>query len=178
MSGPGWITSLSLQFLSLTEYALSARANTHSARGCCHAPINLATTGVPIERRSGVPFECRLTGLQGAYLDADGQMTNVGGKTGTGDNRFDTFARGGGLISTRPVDRTATFAFFLSDRFYGTITAYVAGRQAGQYSFTSALAVQVLKVLEPALRPLVGLPEAQEPRPLGLKIDAENRSAP
>src|SRR6185503_12412778 len=62
MSGPGWITSLSLQFLSLTEYALSARANTHSARGCCHAPINLATTGVPIERRSGVPFECRLTG--------------------------------------------------------------------------------------------------------------------
>ena len=114
-------------------------------------------------------------GLQGAYLDADGQMTNVGGKTGTGDNRFDTFARGGGLISARPVDRTATFAFFLSDRFYGTITAYVAGRQAGQYSFTSALAVQVLKVLEPALRPLIGLPEAQEPRPLGLRIEAEDR---
>src|SRR5689334_10272407 len=41
--------------------ALSARANAHSARGCCHGPVNLATTGVPIERRSGVPFECRLT---------------------------------------------------------------------------------------------------------------------
>src|SRR5215218_9688561 len=41
--------------------ALSARANARPARDCCHGPINLATTGVPIERRSGVPFECRLT---------------------------------------------------------------------------------------------------------------------
>ncbi|MFL5284518.1 MAG: transglycosylase domain-containing protein [Rhodopila sp.] len=73
---------------------------------------------------AGVVKRGTAKGLQGAYLDADGQMTNVGGKTGTGDNRFDTFARGGGLISARPVDRTATFAFFLSDRFYGTITAY------------------------------------------------------
>jgi hypothetical protein len=95
-------------------------------------------------------------GLQGAYLDADGQPMKLGGKTGTGDNRIDTFARGGGVISSRPVDRTATFVFFLGDRFYGTVTAYVAGSKAGQYNFTSALAVQVLKVLEPALRPLIG----------------------
>src|SRR4051812_3095342 len=47
--------------LSLTDMALSAQANAHSARDCCHGPINLATTGVPIERRSEVPFECRLT---------------------------------------------------------------------------------------------------------------------
>src|SRR4051794_34492861 len=49
--------------------ALSARANAHSARGCCHGPINLATTGVPIERQSGVPFECRLTGFIGEPIN-------------------------------------------------------------------------------------------------------------
>ncbi|HYZ23834.1 MAG TPA: transglycosylase domain-containing protein [Rhodopila sp.] len=117
-------------------------------------------------------------GLQGAYLDAEGRDMEVGGKTGTGDNRFDTFARGGGLISARPVDRTATFVFFVGDRFYGTITAYIAGREAGQYSFTSALAVQVLRVLEPALRPLFRLPETQEARSTGLRVGAADRGTP
>lgn len=97
-------------------------------------------------------------GLRGAYTDTP----EVGGKTGTGDNRIDVFARGGGLISSRPVDRTATFVFFLGDRFYGTVTAYVAGPQAGQYSFTSALAVQVLKLLDPALSPLLRQPPRQD----------------
>ena len=79
----------------------------------------------------------------------------VGGKTGTGDNRYQTSARGGGPISSRAVDRTATFVFFLGDRFFGTVTAYVAGPEADRYHFTSALAVRVLKALEPALRPLI-----------------------
>jgi len=116
-------------------------------------------------------------GLQGAYLNTDGQALNVGGKTGTGDNRFDTFASGGGLISSRPVDRTATFAFFLGDRFYGTVTAYIAGREAGQYSFTSALAVQVLRVLEPALRPLIEPSPEAEVRPLGASVSVGDRGA-
>ncbi len=103
-------------------------------------------------------------GLQGGYLDADGGSMTLGGKTGTGDNRISTFARGGGLIASRPIDRTATFVFFLGERFYGTVTAYVAGPQAGQYSFTSALAVQLLKVLEPALRPLITPAPGQELR--------------
>lgn len=103
-------------------------------------------------------------GLHGAYLDADGQMMKLGGKTGTGDNRIDTFARGGALVSSRPVDRTATFVFFLGDRYYGTVTAYVAGPEAGNYSFTSALAVQVLKVLDPALRLLIAPSPGQELR--------------
>jgi membrane peptidoglycan carboxypeptidase len=112
----------------------------------------------------GVVMNGTAKGLQGAYHDADGQPMKLGGKTGTGDNRIDTFARGGGVISSRPVDRTATFVFFLGDRFYGTITAYLAGSEAGQYNFTSALAVQVLKVLEPALRPLIGPSQGQEIR--------------
>src|SRR6266567_2917139 len=61
--------------------------------------------------------------LNGAYLAANGTPLAVGGKTGTGDNRFDRFAKGGGIISSRVVDRTATFVFFLGDRFYGTVTA-------------------------------------------------------
>lgn len=101
-------------------------------------------------------------GLRGAYIDPDGQAIKLGGKTGTGDNRTDTFARSGSLISSRPVDRTATFVFFLGDRFYGTVTAYVAGQEASQYSFTSALAVQVLKLLEPALKPLIFPSPGQE----------------
>jgi membrane peptidoglycan carboxypeptidase len=80
----------------------------------------------------------------------------VGGKTGTGDNRYDTFGAGGRLIGQRVVDRTATFVFFLGDRFFGSITAYVPGAQAIRYDFTSALAVQLLKAIEPDLQPLFG----------------------
>jgi len=93
--------------------------------------------------------------LRGAYAASDGTPLPVGGKTGTGDNRFDSFARGGRLIDSRVVDRTATFAFFLGDRFFGTITAYVPGAQAAEYHFTSALAVQLLKALAPQLQPMV-----------------------
>jgi hypothetical protein len=93
--------------------------------------------------------------VRGAFRDADGSPMPVGGKTGTGDNRFDTFGAGGRLIGQRVVDRTATFVFFLGDRFFGTITAYVPGAVAIRYDFTSALAVQLLKAIEPQLRPLI-----------------------
>ncbi len=85
----------------------------------------------------------------------NGGVVLVGGKTGTGDNRYDTFGACGRLIGQRVVDRTATFVFFLGDRFFGTITAYVPGAVAIRYDFTSALAVQLLKALEPRLRPAV-----------------------
>jgi len=51
------------------------------------------------------------------------------------------------------VNRTATFAFFLGDRHYGVITAYVPGAAADNYSFTSALPVQILKNMAPQLSP-------------------------
>ncbi|HEY6579007.1 MAG TPA: hypothetical protein VIY09_06770, partial [Rhizomicrobium sp.] len=76
------------------------------------------------------------------------------GKTGTGDNRFDTFGPGRSLIESRVIDRTATFVFYLGDRFFGTITAYVPGQQAARFHFTSALAVQLLKALSPEIQPL------------------------
>ena len=96
--------------------------------------------------------------LSGVYRAGDGSLLPVGGKTGTGDNRFYQWGRGHAVISQRVVDRTATFAFFLGDRYFGTITAYVPGAIAARYEFTSALAVQMLKALQPQLEPLLRQP--------------------
>ena len=52
------------------------------------------------------------------------------------------------------MSRAATFVFFLGDRFFGVVTAYVNGPEAARYHFTSALPVQVLKGLAPILIPL------------------------
>jgi membrane peptidoglycan carboxypeptidase len=111
----------------------------------------------------GVVAEGTATRLRGTYHAADGSPLPVGGKTGTGDNRFDRFGAGGSLVSQRVVDRTATFVFFLGDRFFGTITAYVPGALAGNYHFTSAIAVQLLKAIEPQLEPLLRSPRSAAP---------------
>ncbi|HEY7676722.1 MAG TPA: transglycosylase domain-containing protein [Candidatus Methylomirabilis sp.] len=87
----------------------------------------------------------------GAFVDAHGAAIPVGGKTGSGDNRFKTFARGGGVISARPVNRTAAFAFYLGDRHFGVLTASVSGKTAGNFVFTSSLPVALLRLLAPAL---------------------------
>lgn len=93
--------------------------------------------------------------FQNSYMTPQGQLLTVGGKTGTGDNRFDVFAGANRLIESRVVDRTSTFVFFLGDRHFGTITAYVPGKKAAQFQFTSALAVQILERLTPAIEPLL-----------------------
>ena len=62
------------------------------------------------------------------------------------------------------VDRTATFVFFLGDRFFGTITAYVPGAIAANYHFTSAIAVQLLKAIQPQLEPLLRSPPTEVAR--------------
>ena len=92
---------------------------------------------------------------RGALAGAEGEPVAIGGKTGTGDNKFKTFGKGGVLIGERVVNRTATLAFFLGERFYGSITAYVEGEEAAAYGFTSSLPAQLLKILAPALEPLL-----------------------
>ena len=79
----------------------------------------------------------------------------VGGKTGTGDNRFGVYGAGGKLLESRAVNRTATFAFFLGERHFGVVTAYVPGPLSDKYNFTSALPVQILKIMAADLRPYV-----------------------
>ncbi|WP_144152292.1 transglycosylase domain-containing protein [Paraburkholderia sp. BCC1885] len=85
----------------------------------------------------------------------DGKTLPVYGKTGTGDQRFEVWAKGGRLIESRKVNRSATFVFMMGDRFYGTLTAYVHEPYAARYDFTSAMSVQLLKSLAPVLQPLV-----------------------
>ncbi len=96
--------------------------------------------------------------LNGALKGSDGKPLAVGGKTGTGDNRLNSYNPRGGLIGSRAINRTATFVFFMGPRHFGTLTAYVPGEQADSYSFTSALPVQIVKQLAPVLGPVVSPP--------------------
>ncbi len=95
--------------------------------------------------------------VSGAFNLPDGASVPIGGKTGTGDNRFKTFAKGGALASERVVSRSGSFVFYIGDRYFGTSVAYVAGPKAADYKFTSALPVQILKVLAPTLKERIDL---------------------
>jgi membrane peptidoglycan carboxypeptidase len=92
--------------------------------------------------------------LQHVFVAPDGQSLPMGGKTGTGDNRSETFARGGGVVFSHAVNRTASFVFYLGGRWFAVITASVVGPEAAHYSFTSSLPLAVLKLLAPTLTAL------------------------
>ncbi|MBN3790833.1 transglycosylase domain-containing protein [Burkholderia sp. Ac-20353] len=94
----------------------------------------------------------------------DGKTLEVYGKTGTGDQRFNVYARGARLIESRKVNRSGTFVFVLGDRFFGVLTATAHEPYAARYDFTSAMAVQLLKSMAPALAPLIERPAAVGPQ--------------
>ena len=93
--------------------------------------------------------------LNRALVLRDGTVVEIGGKTGTGDHRFDVFGRGGQLISSRVIDRSATFVFLIGERYFGTVMVYVHEPDAVKYRFTSALPAQLLKSLAPLLQQLL-----------------------
>ncbi|WP_373696532.1 transglycosylase domain-containing protein [Variovorax sp. EBFNA2] len=93
--------------------------------------------------------------LKGALTDENGRALEIGGKTGTGDHRYEQTDRGGRVISQRKIDRSATFVFMIGDRYFGTIMAYVHEPYAARYRFTSALPTQLLKSLGPQLLPVL-----------------------
>lgn len=92
---------------------------------------------------------------RGAVRHADGTPVVIGGKTGTGNNRHRVFGAGGRLLEDRALNRTSTLAFFVGDRFYGSITAFVDGPSADDYGFTSSLTSQILRMVGPLLAELV-----------------------
>ena len=92
--------------------------------------------------------------LARAIIREDGVQIPIGGKTGTGDHRYVTFSSAGVIKESRAMNRSATLVFFIGDRFFGTLTAFVPGADAADYQFTSSLSAQVLKHLLPALKPL------------------------
>ncbi|MBA1188491.1 penicillin-binding protein [Pseudomonas entomophila] len=100
--------------------------------------------------------------VAGSFKLKDGSALVMGGKTGTGDNRIESFGAGGRLIGSRSLNRTATFVFFLGDHHFGTLTAFVPGRAAETFTFTSALPVQVLKGMAPILMPYLEPGEATQ----------------
>jgi membrane peptidoglycan carboxypeptidase len=111
----------------------------------------------------------------GGIVLSDGKAVPVGGKTGTGDNRLESFSARGSVIGSKVTSRTATFVFTIGDRFYGTILAFVPGSQAASYRFTSALAVQIFKDITPQLKPLI---ERAEQQPSSRLLASNQPSAP
>ena len=114
--------------------------------------------------------------LARAIVEEDGAEVLIGGKTGTGDHRHITFSSPGVIKESRAVNRSATFVFFLGDRFFGTMTAFVPGADAANYTFTSALSTQVMKHLLPTLKPLI---DTAEPLPeQGWLVRASRKNVP
>jgi membrane peptidoglycan carboxypeptidase len=112
--------------------------------------------------------------IKGALARPDGVPVEVGGKTGTGDHRFEVYASDGRLVSSRVVARSATFVFLIGDRYFGTLMAYVPEPDAARYKFTSALPAQLLKSMAPALTPLV---EERVCAPHGMSVAASAPAA-
>jgi membrane peptidoglycan carboxypeptidase len=111
--------------------------------------------------------------LAGTFKDAAGRPLPTGGKTGTGDELADRYGPGTTAGKEKEVSRSAAFAFFIGDRFFGVVTAHVPGPNAKHYRFTSALPVQVLKALEPALAQMISDPPAPAAGPVKVVAEAK-----
>jgi membrane peptidoglycan carboxypeptidase len=117
--------------------------------GACERVMDPAVARVLREELLGVVEKGTAIRAKGSVVLPDGRVVPVGGKTGTGDNRFVT------RTVSKSINRTAAFVFTIGDRFFGTILAYAPGDGAADHSFTSSLPVQVFKNLVPALQPLI-----------------------
>ena len=141
----------SLEFGAGTPYETHLKAQ--PAEGERLLPAEVADTAR--DALAGVVEGGTAGRLKGAFVRDDGTPVQVGGKTGTGDHRFDVFGKGGRLVSSRVVSRTGTLVFYIGERYFGTMMAYVREPYAAHYKFTSAMPAQLLKAMAPALLPLL-----------------------
>ena len=155
-----------LRFASSTPFETELRLDSPAAPETILAP---EITAVVKEALLDVVENGTAVRVKGAFRRQDGTLIPVGGKTGTGDNRYEVFGTGGKLLSSKAVSRTATLVFYIGDRFFGTMTAFVPEGKAENFSFTSGLSAQLLKTLAPTLLPflekegvqgIISLPEA------------------
>jgi len=107
-----------------------------------------------------------------ALKKGDGTRHIVGGKTGTGDHRYEVYSAPGRLLESRVVNRVATFVFQIDNRFFGTITAFVPGAEAEKYKFTSGLPVRLLAALMPLLAPVIETPAPDLEPPANLPAES------
>jgi membrane peptidoglycan carboxypeptidase len=91
---------------------------------------------------------------RGAFSGSDRVPLALGGKTGTGDNRYRVFGSRGEVLESRSVNRTSTLAFLAGDRYFGVMTAYVPGQEAEDYRFTSALPAEIVRLIGAAIGPM------------------------
>jgi membrane peptidoglycan carboxypeptidase len=117
--------------------------------------LNADVARAVVDAIRGVVQEGTAKRVKTAFVKPDGSVIALGGKTGTGDQRFDVFGAGHRLIESRYVNRSATFVFNIGERFFGSMTAYVHGPDSAHYDFTSALPVQLLVKLAPSLMPMI-----------------------
>ncbi|MEW6678115.1 MAG: transglycosylase domain-containing protein [Pseudomonadota bacterium] len=152
------ITTLGLEFAAGTPYHTIMKRK--APKGERIFPASIAQ--VIKEALANVVQEGTARRLKGSFPLGNGEFLALGGKTGTGDHRFEVYAANGTVLESKVMNRTATFAFYMGERFFGVMTVFVPGEAAADYHFTSGLAVQIVKILEPALRPLLlgnGAPE-------------------
>jgi len=152
-----------LHFARQTPYQTLFAAAPRAQCSVMRREVARALKGVLI----GVVKEGTARRLAGTFIGTGGRIATVGGKTGTGDNRIKSYGSGQSLISSLAVNRTASFVFFLEDRYFGVVSASVLGREADQYGFTSALPVAILKLLAPVFNARLQAPanlQTQEAR--------------
>lgn len=139
-----------LHFAAGTPFESQLRARPRAGERVLSAEVARITR----EALSGVVEHGTGRRVHAVFARADGTPWPIGGKTGTGDNRIRAVGARGETISARPLNRTATFVFFIN-RYFGVVTAYVEGEQSAQYAFTSALPAQILRHLSQTLDPLL-----------------------
>lgn len=148
----------SLHFASATPYETVLKKSLEQGERIFPSEVARAARGA----LAGVVEGGTASRLRGVYTDKNGKPLVVGGKTGTGDHRKQVWGERGRLLESKFISRAATFTFYLGERFFGVITAYVEGPDAEKYHFTSSLPVQILKYLKPTLSPLLNkFPENQ-----------------
>ncbi len=139
----------SLQFASGTPYETRVINDPNRAKRVLRSEIATALRGA----LSQVVDAGTAKRVAGSFKLADGTPLGMGGKTGTGDNRIEAMGAGGRILSSKSINRTATFVFYIGEHHFGTLTAFVPGASAEHFTFTSALPVQVLKGMAPILTP-------------------------
>jgi membrane peptidoglycan carboxypeptidase len=142
----------SMHFAEGTPYETLVK---HGPTGGGERVLSADVARAVLDAIRGVVAEGTAKRAKHAFVEKDGSVIALGGKTGTGDQRFDVFAKGGRLLESRYVNRSATFVFNIGERFFGTMTAYVHGPDSANYDFTSALPVQLLTELAPTLMPMI-----------------------
>jgi hypothetical protein len=122
-----------------------------------------------------VEFGTARKAFQSVVLE-DGRILRVAGKTGTGDNRLESYDQSGRTIKSKVMSRTAAFVFLVGDKYFGTVIAYVPGQAAEGFKFTSALPVQIFRHLTTSMKTVIEPPKASLPVPTPAPSRSETKS--